>query len=88
VSRTPFKIGTEPSIQLEREIPRNRRFHDPEDEDRLLAACNPDLRGVVIAILETACRPGEVLALQWRDVSLERRELIVRAEKCKTRTNA
>lgn len=86
VTRTPFKIGTEPSIQLEREIPRNRRFHDPEDEERLLKACTPDLRGVVIAILETACRPGEVLSLQWRDVSLERRELVVRAEKCKTRT--
>src|SRR5262249_7248390 len=43
------------------------------------------LRGVIVAMLDTACRPGEILSLQWRDVSLERRELTIRAEKEKTR---
>jgi len=37
-------------------------------------------------LLDTACRPGEILSLQWRDVSLARRELVIRAEKTKTRT--
>ena len=41
---------------------------------------------MIIALLETACRPGEMLSLQWKDVSLERNEIIVRAEKAKTRT--
>ncbi len=70
---------------LEREIPRNRRLHDADAEQRLLDAAKPHLRGVITAMLDTACRPGEILSLQWRDVSLERRELTIRAEKEKTR---
>lgn len=85
VTRTPFKIGSEPAIQLEREIPRNKRLSEDE-EQRLLSVAEPLLRDVVVAILETACRPGELRSLQWRDVSLERRELVVRATKSKTRT--
>jgi integrase len=86
IERTPFKVGTEPTIQLEREIPRHRRFDTPDDEGRLLAAASPHLHGIIVALLETACRVGEILHLQWKDVSLDRRELIVRAEKAKTRT--
>lgn len=85
LERTPFKIGTEPAITLEKEIPRSRRFETEEDEQRLLDAANPQLRAVIIAILDTACRPGEILSLQWRDVNLERRELTVQAVKSKTR---
>jgi integrase len=44
-----------------------------------------DLRGVLTAMLETCCRPGEILSLQWRDVDLDTRELTIRAEKAKTR---
>src|SRR5262245_25024723 len=36
-------------------------------------------------MLETACRPGEILSLQWMDVNLLQREIIIRAEKAKTR---
>ena len=86
VERTPFKIGTEPAITLEKEIPRSRRFETDEDEQRLLNAANPQLRAVIIAILDTACRPGEILSLQWKDVNPERRELTIRAVKAKTRT--
>ena len=86
VERTPFKIGTEPAITLEKEIPRARRFETDEDEQRVLNAANPQLRAVVIAILDTGCRPGEILSLQWEDLNLERRELTVQAVKSKTRT--
>jgi integrase len=79
-THTPFKIGSEPAIALEREIPRNKRLAGPEDEQRLLNAANPHLRGVIVAMLDTACRPGEILSLQWVDVSLTRRELTIRAE--------
>ena len=37
-------------------------------------------------MLDTGCRPGEILGLQWRDVSLVRNELVVQPEKEKTRT--
>jgi integrase len=36
-------------------------------------------------MLETCCRPGEILSLQWRDVDLAAREITIRAEKAKTR---
>jgi hypothetical protein len=36
--RSPFKIGTEPAVALDCEIPRDRRFRDDDDEQRLLAA--------------------------------------------------
>jgi integrase len=85
LATTPFKRGTEPAISLEREIPRNKRLPDAESEQRLLNAARPHLRGVITAMLDTACRPGEILSLQWRDVSLERKELTIRAEKEKTR---
>ena len=66
--------------------PRNRRFESDDIEKKLIDAAGPHLRAVIIALLETACRPGEILSLQWKDVSLERNEIIVRAEKAKTRT--
>lgn len=85
LSSTSFKIGPEPAISLEREVPRNRRSVRDEDEDRLLAACNDHLRAVVTATLDTACRPGEVLSLQWADVSLTRREIRILAVREQTR---
>jgi integrase len=38
---------------------------------------------LIIAALETCCRRGELLSLQWRDVNLNRGELTVRGEKAK-----
>ena len=84
--RTPFKIGTEPAITLEREIPRHKRFDSDEQEQKLLDATSPHLKGVIIAMLDTGCRPGEILSLQWKDVNLERKELMIQAVKAKTRT--
>lgn len=84
--RSPFKIGSEAAISLDKEIPRDWRFASEEDEQRLLDAANPHLRSIVTALLDTACRLGEILSLQWRDVNLARREMTIRAEKAKTRT--
>jgi integrase len=58
VTRTPFKVGSEAAIPLEREKPRNKRLQDADAEQRLLDAANPHLRGVITAMLDTACRPG------------------------------
>lgn len=86
LERMPFKIGTEPAITLEKETPRAVRFQLEDDEARLLNAAKPHFRGVIIAMLDTGCRPGEILSLQWRDVNLERREMTIEAVKAKTRT--
>jgi integrase len=56
-----------------------------DDEKTLLAVANQHLRAVLIAMLDTCCRPVEILSLQWADVDLEQRQLTIRAEKTKTR---
>ena len=76
LKQTPFKVESVNAITLEREIPRNWRFNTEEDEQKLLDAANPHLRAVIVALLDTAARPGEILSLQWRDVSLGRHELV------------
>jgi integrase len=53
----------------------------------LLKAAGQHLQRVIIAALETCCRLGELLQLQWRDVSLARGEIHLRGEKTKTRTD-
>jgi integrase len=55
------------------------RLSEPDRRERLLNAANPHLRGVIVAMLDTACRPGEILSLRWVDVSVTRRELTIRA---------
>jgi hypothetical protein len=82
---TPFKVGSESVICLDPESPREERLTSETAERALFQAANPHLRGILIAMLETCCRPGEILSLQWRDVDLDCRELTIRAEKAKTR---
>ena len=41
------------------------------------------MQRLIIAALDTACRRGELLALRWADVDLDRKKLTVRAETAK-----
>lgn len=59
------------------------RLVEPGEERCLLAVAGPRLQRVILAALETGCRLGELLSLQWGDVSLARRELLIRAEHAK-----
>ena len=84
VERTPFKRGTVSAVTLTKESARSRRLQAGE-EDRLLPACNAHLRAIVEAALETGCRKGELLSLQWSQVQLAPRpELWLPADKTKT----
>ena len=58
---------------------RHRRLAVGE-EAKLLEHAGPHLQRVILGALETCARLGELLVLQWRDVSLARRELLIRAE--------
>jgi integrase len=59
---------------------RERETYLTADEARaLVGACSPVLRPVVMAALHTGMRRGELLALRWRAVDLDRRELLVEA---------
>jgi integrase len=96
LERTPFKVNGVTAVKLEKETPRQRRL-ELDEADRLLAACGPHLRGVVEAALETGCRLGELLGLQWRNVEYAEakapdgttrrvpRSLVLEAVKTKTR---
>ncbi len=81
---TPFKRGTVTVVRLFPEQPRQRRFLEGEEE-RLLAACGRRLRALVEAALETCCRKGELLSLQWRQVRWAQNEIHLPAGKTKSR---
>ena len=84
VERTPFKRGTVSAVTLTKELARSRRLQTGE-ADRLLAKCGARLRVIVEAALETGCRKGELLNLEWSQVQLEGRpELWLPADKTKT----
>ena len=73
IPATPFKVGTESVMALDPETPRERRFASDDDETRLLRAANSHLRGILVAMLDTCCRPGEILSLQWGDADMSSR---------------
>lgn len=60
------------------------RVKTPGEEQRLRDHASPWLQRVIIAALETCCRRGELLSLQWRDVDARPGFIRIRAEKSKT----
>jgi len=102
--RSPFKKGDVTAVKLSKESSRRRRL-EGDEEQRLLAACDPilmnpktkqpmpeqpppRLRPIIEAAIETGCRLGELLSLQWRQVRLSdtRSEIVLEQSKTKTRT--
>lgn len=62
-----------PRIRMLKEPKRRIRFLAPEEADKLLAALPNHLHPVVQFALATGCRMGEILALTWSRVDLDRR---------------
>ncbi|WP_426531767.1 site-specific integrase [Bradyrhizobium sp. McL0615] len=53
-------------------LPKGRvRWITPDEADRLIAACSPHLRPLVIFLLYTGARMSEALYLDWRNVNLQ-----------------
>ena len=91
ITATPFKRGTSATIKLPREYERDRRLQpghgeQKSEEERLLAAASPHLRALIKADLETGCRIGELLSLQWYQVRWDLNEIHLPASKTKART--
>ena len=80
VPATPFKVGTVAAVKFAREEGRTRRLQPGEEERLLLAAGG--LRDLIIGALETGCRLGELLSLQWDQV---RGDLFLPAGKTKAK---
>ena len=100
---TPFKRNTETVVKLSQETSRRRRLEGDECDRLLNACdplrLNPQtkqplpdqpparLRPIVEAALETGCRSGELMSLQWgqvRHLEGARPELVLPAAKTKT----
>ncbi len=72
LDKSPFRRGTENLIRPELEDNVRRRRISEHEETRLLAAAPPFLRTMVITALDTGMRRGEMLALRWADIDLDR----------------
>jgi len=64
-------------VKLFKEPPGRLRYLSPEEADKLLGACSPELEPVVTTALNAGARLGEILALDWDHVDLKRRQLRV-----------
>lgn len=85
VNATPFMRAGVNVVKLPTEQRRSRRL-EPGEAERLLAACNATVRPLVEAAIETGCRRGELLTLQWNQVRLDaRNEIVLPAGKTKSR---
>ena len=84
-TQTPFRDGEKVPDELRKtkERGRDRRLR-PGEEEALLQHAGPHLRDCIVALLETGCRKGELLALQWQDVRWLQNELAIRWENTKT----
>ena len=81
ITRSPITEDT----QLKRsEVNHRRRRFEGDEEASLFAAVGPWLQRLIIAALETACRQGELLKLQWKNVSETRRLITILATNAKS----
>lgn len=85
VEHTPFKRNGVTVIRVKSGMgsPRTRRL-EPGEEGHLLAHANPHLYALIVAALETGCRVGELLSLQWHQVCWAENVLLLPAAKTKT----
>lgn len=84
LARSPFRIGDVPAVRLAREEARTRRLQGDEPE-RLLAHAG-GLADLITGALETGCRKGELLSLQWHQVRFSpRAEIFLPAGKTKAK---
>ena len=68
-TETSFKRHGVTVVKLDSrvETPRHRRF-EPGEEDRLLRHAGDHLRALIVALLFTGCRVGELLSLTWQQI--------------------
>jgi len=78
-------ISTDSALKRRKPTQRNRRL-EPGEADALLKAAPLRLYRIIVAAIETGCRFGELISLQWRHVDLVRREITILAEHSKTAT--
>jgi len=78
-------IDKVPHIKCLQETPPRDRWLTYEEEERLLSAPPEWLRDVIIFALETGWDQGEIIALLWTDIDMDKRLAIVPRQKTETK---
>ncbi len=52
------------------------RYLTKDEEEKLLAVCNPIMKAIIVTALHTGMRQNEILSLKWQDVFFEENYLI------------
>jgi integrase len=85
ITSTPFKRGSETLIKKFQEDNVRRRRMDEQEEAALLAQAPMHIQALIVAAIDTGMRSGEMLALRFADVDLERGLITLRGETTKSR---
>ncbi|MBI3554357.1 MAG: tyrosine-type recombinase/integrase [Elusimicrobia bacterium] len=83
IASSPFDTG---SIKKFKEIASEGKYLNDDQKQRLIAACSDKFRPVVVAVLNTGMRLGEVKTLEWKHVNLSLRVLHLIDTKSRNRT--
>jgi integrase len=85
VDFSPFLRAGKVVVHIPRGAERDRRLEPGEDEKLFTqaAATDPWLYALLVVLIETGCRVGEILQLTWSDVKWSRNLLLVREETAK-----
>jgi integrase len=76
-----LKANPVESLKQEREYVREADFLSGDEVGRLIAACDAQLRPIIVVAAYTGLRLGELMRLEWRDVDVARGQLTVRDTK-------
>ena len=82
LERSPFRRGDVVVVHIPKDRERHRRLEEGEDEQLLAHAADADpwLYALIIVLLETGCRIGEILALTWADVKWRENVLLIKRD--------
>jgi integrase len=78
IDRNPIR-----GVKKFKEIPRDRTL-TAEEFQKLLDACSPRMRSIVLVGYSTGMRRGEILRLKWEQVDLKNRFIVLEALETKT----
>jgi len=72
------------NVKKLKEPPGRIRYVKPAEWQRLLSACTPDTRNLIIFARHTGLRRGEIFNLRWDDIDWDTKRITVRARKNNT----
>jgi len=72
------------NVKLLKEPPGRIRYVKPEEWQRLISACSPEIRNLVIFARHTGLRRSEIFNLEWSDIDWEQKRITIRERKNNT----